>query len=392
MKKWTALLCVFFILSVTNFYAQAESSSIETIVFLRHGEKPFFDFGQLTCQGMNRALALPKLLVEKYGSPDYIFAPNPYWDGFYYYVRALITIEPTAISLNKPVQTDYQYFYDEAFSKELLLPKYHQSLLFVAWEHVYIVKIVKNIMVALNADPNLIPDWPETEYDSLYILKIDWRSTPPSVNFIHEKQHLNNQSDDCPVPATVKKFARKADNGKKTFIFIPNAESLNGNVDQLTCQGLNRAISLTQLLDDLYPDINCFVLPSASGRSPEETSKFNFLRTLMTIEPTIIYRGGLFIPASYKLSEAVQQIKSATAYKGTVAVTWPIEEMARIARTLYSTYGGNPNEIPNPVPNINTIYQITINYSSGAAKPEFLMISENLPNQATICPGPAHDG
>jgi len=34
----------------------------ETIVFFRHGEKPSAGLGQLTCQGLNRALALPDVL------------------------------------------------------------------------------------------------------------------------------------------------------------------------------------------------------------------------------------------------------------------------------------------------------------------------------------------
>ncbi len=31
----------------------------ETLVFVRHGEKPAQGYGQLNCQGLNRALALP---------------------------------------------------------------------------------------------------------------------------------------------------------------------------------------------------------------------------------------------------------------------------------------------------------------------------------------------
>jgi hypothetical protein len=34
------------------------NGAAETIVFVRHGEKPQDGFGQLNCQGLNRALAL----------------------------------------------------------------------------------------------------------------------------------------------------------------------------------------------------------------------------------------------------------------------------------------------------------------------------------------------
>ena len=37
-------------------------SATETIVFVRHGEKPANGLGQLDCQGFNRALALPAVI------------------------------------------------------------------------------------------------------------------------------------------------------------------------------------------------------------------------------------------------------------------------------------------------------------------------------------------
>ena len=46
-------------------------------MFLRHGEKPSGGYGQLTCQGLNRSLALPDVLLAKYGKPTYLYAPNP---------------------------------------------------------------------------------------------------------------------------------------------------------------------------------------------------------------------------------------------------------------------------------------------------------------------------
>src|SRR5580658_912983 len=75
----------------------------ETIVAIRHAEKPPTGLGQLTCRGLNRALKLPKVLVPRYGKPDRIYAPDPgtrigqLGNLNYSYVRPLMTIEPTAI-------------------------------------------------------------------------------------------------------------------------------------------------------------------------------------------------------------------------------------------------------------------------------------------------------
>lgn len=49
----------------------------ETLIFVRHGEKPADNSGQLTCKGLNRALALPDVLLNRYGKPDFIFAAGP---------------------------------------------------------------------------------------------------------------------------------------------------------------------------------------------------------------------------------------------------------------------------------------------------------------------------
>ena len=87
---------------------------VETLVFVRHGEKPAQGFGQLDCQGLNRSLALPAVIAAKFGKPDAIFAPDPGQQKDdsghpYYYVRPLATIEPTAIQFQLPVQTPYGF-------------------------------------------------------------------------------------------------------------------------------------------------------------------------------------------------------------------------------------------------------------------------------------------
>src|SRR5207248_9302574 len=90
------------------------ATTTETLVFLRHGEKPSGGYGQLTCQGLQRALALPAVLTSRYGNPQYLFAPNPAMlvpdvAGSFYYVRPLATIEPTAIRLGLPGNARYGY-------------------------------------------------------------------------------------------------------------------------------------------------------------------------------------------------------------------------------------------------------------------------------------------
>jgi hypothetical protein len=184
--------------------ASSGGSKIETIVFLRHGEKPPGGLGQLNCQGLNRALALPQVLLSKFGKPDYIFAPNPAQKanegGFteFNYVRPLTTIEPTAIRLSMPVNTDFGFKEIHALQVELTKDKYKKALIFVAWEHFELEKMLKNLVKEFAADPAQVPDWPETDYDSIYVVRISNDKTPRTATLTHDHEGLDNLSRDCP--------------------------------------------------------------------------------------------------------------------------------------------------------------------------------------------------
>ena len=182
----------------------AGSTAVETIVFLRHGEKPDKEIGQLNCQGLNRALALPRILTSKFGKPDYIFAPatsrmSPITGGVgYNYLRPLATIEPTAIELDMPVDTDFGYSDIGGLRSELTRLKYQKALIFVAWEHHELEELVKQLVSEYQGDPNEIPNWKGEDFDSLYILRITSRDGKKSISFTQDHEGLSNLSTDCP--------------------------------------------------------------------------------------------------------------------------------------------------------------------------------------------------
>jgi hypothetical protein len=178
----------------------------ETIIFLRHGEKPPGGLGQLTCQGLNRALALPSVLLAKFGKPDYLFAPNPavrVFDGTikgYDYVRPLATIEPTAIRLGMPVNTDYGFLAVGRLERELTRERYEGMVIFVAWEHHMLEGMVKELMSRFGGSPAEVPPWPADDYDSLYVLRIDRHDPAKAISFTHDHEGLDGLSADCPEP------------------------------------------------------------------------------------------------------------------------------------------------------------------------------------------------
>jgi len=180
------------------------ATAVETIVFLRHGEKPDKEIGQLNCQGLNRALALPRVLTSKFGRPDYIFAPaasrlSTIGGGVgYNYLRPLATIEPTAIELGMPVNTDFPYSDINGLRSELTGQKYQNALIFVAWEHHELENVVKQLVGEFHGNPDGVPHWKGKDFDSLYIVRITRSDATKSISFTQDHEGLSNLSTDCP--------------------------------------------------------------------------------------------------------------------------------------------------------------------------------------------------
>jgi hypothetical protein len=178
------------------------STGTETLVFLRHGEKPVGGYGQLTCQGLQRALALPTVLTNFYGAPQYIFAPNPTIQvpdsaGSFYYVRPLATIEPTAIKFALPVNTQYGYTDIGTLQTTLVSGTYATSTVFVAWEHLQLQQLVQNIMNMYGGGV-VVPAWPSADFDSLYVVRLTRTGGTITAQFVHDFEGLNNLSTICP--------------------------------------------------------------------------------------------------------------------------------------------------------------------------------------------------
>ncbi len=187
----------------------ADGPRVETIVFVRHGEKPANDEGQLTCQGLNRALALPDMLIARYGAAQYVFAPTtskkPASKGTgaavgtaYSYVRPLMTIEPTAIRLGLPVETKFAFDEIGGLQSELTSPAYQRAVVFVAWEHAALDQLVKRLMTTFGGDAAGVPDWSKDDYDSIFVVRIHTEGGKRTVTFAHEQEGLNGMSADCP--------------------------------------------------------------------------------------------------------------------------------------------------------------------------------------------------
>ena len=203
MKLLLIMLYIGFAVSIgVQGQTNPVSPTVETLICIRHGEKQATGLGQLSCQGLNRALALPRVLPARYGPPQFLFAPDPTqtiteYAGAYYYVRPLATIEPTAIYCGLPVNTQFGFTQITALEGELQKDAYHNATIYIAWEHILLDTFAKDMVKAYGGDPAQVPAWPANDYDTVFVVKIRRDQGQESVAFTIDHEGLNNLSDDC---------------------------------------------------------------------------------------------------------------------------------------------------------------------------------------------------
>jgi hypothetical protein len=185
-------------------FAADGAAKTQTIVLVRHGEKPEGGLGQLDCQGLNRSLALPAVLANKFDKPLAIFAPSPSRQKddsgeAYNYIRPLATIEPTAIGLGMPVNADYRSSDIVGLERALAQKSLLNGTVLVAWEHKLIVTLARDLVNTYGGDPATVPKkWQSDDFDSIYVLRIVRNGRTATVSFEHGAEGLNGQPTTCP--------------------------------------------------------------------------------------------------------------------------------------------------------------------------------------------------
>jgi hypothetical protein len=196
----TAMLFALLLFSGSRAWS---ADAIETIVLLRHGEKPKKGLGQLDCQGLNRALALPAVIAKTFGRPTAVFAPDPSQqkqdDGVAYdYVRPLATIEPSAIYFGLPINANFGVDDTDGLRAALEQPAYHSALVLVAWEHTLIETIVRDLLAAHGDDAASVPRWHGDDFDSIYVVTITRAGNAARANLTIRREGLDGQPTSCP--------------------------------------------------------------------------------------------------------------------------------------------------------------------------------------------------
>jgi hypothetical protein len=160
---------------------------------------------------LNRALALPRLLIGRFGRADAVFAPNPSVEvregaltrREYSYVRPLATIEPTAIELELPVNTQIGFPDIAGLQQAVTAPTYANSTVFVAWEHKYAYDFAREMLRSYGLDRARVAAWPTDDFETMYVFHITQAtgSSRPVMTFAVEQEGLSGSlPDTCPAP------------------------------------------------------------------------------------------------------------------------------------------------------------------------------------------------
>lgn len=190
---------------VEDAFAQP-ADGVQTLVFMRHAEKPADGLGQLTCQGLNRAIDLATVLPQKYGKADYVFAANPSRqveegidDDAYSYVRPMMTINPSAIKLGLPINLAFSANDTRQLAAELTDDKYHNATIYTAWSHGYLPELINKVASeAVGEKYTITEDWSGGDFDTLYVLTLTWQNGKASLLSRNYKQGLDNGLQTCP--------------------------------------------------------------------------------------------------------------------------------------------------------------------------------------------------
>ena len=199
------LLCISFQLA----QGSEATESLQTLVFIRHGEKPKANLGQLDCRGFNRSLKLPAYFRANFPPPDAIFAPLPAprrhkkhgRTSHYDYIRPLATIEPTAIAFGLPLNVEIPQNRPRQLITALLNRRYKNSVIYIAWEHKYLVEIGRLLLKRFN-NPTDIAIWQGHDFERVLVFEIATaRNGKQTLTFHETSQNLGEMSEECMLPS-----------------------------------------------------------------------------------------------------------------------------------------------------------------------------------------------
>jgi len=169
-----------FVLTWPTIGTSAPDSGL-TVIIVRHGEKP--EKGDnLSCQGQNRALQLPSVLLKKFGKPDYTYVPALKLGESSKHARMFQTVTPFAIKENLKVNSAFDEADVSNVAKDV---REREGTVLLVWEHSQIQKLAQDLGVSDS------PKWQDDDFDSIWVITYENHKASLTRN----KQGLNPSTE-----------------------------------------------------------------------------------------------------------------------------------------------------------------------------------------------------
>jgi hypothetical protein len=139
-----------------NVHGQKKDDELK-IVLIRHAEKPTEGYG-LSCQGINRANALPPVLYAKFGLPGVLYVAQ---GDTAQHSRMRQTITPFAKKYGLKLNSNYKVSDIKGITKNI---RKQTGTVLVVWEHKGLVDIAEQLGVKEKLK------WGANDFDSIWII------------------------------------------------------------------------------------------------------------------------------------------------------------------------------------------------------------------------------
>ena len=181
-------LCLLTVLSivVTAICGAADSTpdpDLKQIVIIRHGEKPE-NGDNLSCQGINRSLQLPKVLFNKFQVPHHTYVPKLDTGKSTSHARMFQTVTPFAAKYNLKINSTFDENDVAGAAADVLKKK---GTILMVWKHSNIPPLAQ----ALGIDNP--PAWDKHDFDSIWIIKFK----DGKAQLTQDQENIK-PSEDCP--------------------------------------------------------------------------------------------------------------------------------------------------------------------------------------------------
>lgn len=165
MPEFTALdkARLYLLFRLSPLAPSVRRAPVLRVIIIRHGEKPE-EGDNLSCAGLNRALALPAVLDQLLPTPPTctyvpIIGTN---DNSTSQARMFQTVTPYAVRHNLCVNSDYAVDNAAGLAREL---RRQRGTALVVWEHHAISEITKSLGLTQELE------WPDEDFDSIWVIE-----------------------------------------------------------------------------------------------------------------------------------------------------------------------------------------------------------------------------